>query len=87
MLNRERLGELLRYEPDTGQFYWLAAAGRVSTGHEAGCLDDTVLIRIDKRLYRGHYLAVLYMTGEWPSSRPVHINGDKSDNRWENLRV
>lgn len=36
--------------------------------------------------YFAHDLAYLYMTGEWPKSPIVHLNGDKSDNRWVNLK-
>jgi len=42
---------------------------------------------LDKRFYRGHQVAFIYMTGELPANDIDHINGDKSDNRWANLRA
>lgn len=42
--------------------------------------------RFDRRLYTASRLAWLYMTGEWPENEIDHINLDRSDDRWLNLR-
>jgi len=34
-----------------------------------------------------HRAAVAWMTGSWPSDEVDHLNLDRSDNRWSNLRV
>ena len=79
--------DLLRYDPHTGIFTW--AKRRIGTrfGVEAGCFKDGYrVIRINGKLVRAHRLAFLYMTGSWPKHHIDHINGDRSDNRWINLR-
>jgi HNH endonuclease len=44
-------------------------------------------VEIDGELYRADRVAWLYVTGEWPEGEVEHINGDRGDNRWENLRL
>lgn len=80
---------LLRYEPDTGTFFWRIDTNKISAGNIAGCRQSRGYwqIRINRRLYMAHRLAWLYVTGEWPKANIDHINGDRSDNRFVNLRI
>ena len=88
-LTAERLRELLAYDPETGIFTWKTTMGsRAVAGQQTDSLDDHgyVRIRVDKRLYRAHRLAVLYMSGSFPPADVDHINLNRADNRWKNLR-
>ena len=80
-LSRERLKELFLYEPLTGEFI------RRSTGAVAGSLKTSGYrhLGIDYKEYKEHRLAFLYMQG-WIPGIVDHINRNKSDNRWVNLR-
>ena len=93
MLTAERLREVLRYDPDSGLFYWRDQAGRKSS-KPAGCLRQQKStwivyrrIRIDRRLHYAHRLAWMYEHGEWPSGSLDHIDRDGTNNRLENLRI
>ena len=44
-------------------------------------------IEIDGELYRADMVAWALQTGEWPEGEIEHINGDRGDNRWVNLRI
>lgn len=54
----------------------------------AGCKhhDGYIVIGLDYALWLAHRLAWLYMTGSFPSGLLDHKNGDRSDNRWSNIR-
>lgn len=89
ILTIERLRELLRYEPSTGDFVRLVStSSNARAGMVAGSAkkDGYIKIRVDGRIYAAHRLAWLYMTGEWPEHHIDHVNGDSYDNRWANLR-
>lgn len=90
VISAERLREVIKYDPDTGEFRWRIATGaRCKAGTVAGCVDKKYgyrLISIDGIMYRGCRLAWLYMKGVWPEKQIDHINRVRSDDRWENLR-
>lgn len=89
ILTQERLKEILNYNPDTGIFTWLVSTGRrVKVGEIAGSFNANGYwkIQICGKKYGAHRLAWLYMTGLFPNDKADHINGDKSDNRFLNIR-
>lgn len=45
-----------------------------------------LVVQIFGKLYRAHRLAWLLVTGAWPDNFVDHKNGNRDDNRWENLR-
>lgn len=85
-----RLRELLNYDPDAGRFTW--KIGRQGTGASIGKIaggkgkNGYVYIGVDQRRMLAHRLAFLFMTGEIPELVD-HIDGDKTNNRWANLRA
>lgn len=84
----EHLRENYRYDPETGEF-WRRA------GHQCGGGYQTVAGRIGagadgiRWAMKGHRLAHFLMTGTPLGEDEYidHINGERGDNRWANLRV
>ncbi|KRG39126.1 hypothetical protein ARC78_15015 [Stenotrophomonas pictorum JCM 9942] len=76
------------YNPETGDFTWLVTRGRANKGSVAGKVDSHGYrsIGLDGKHYRAHRVAWLLQTGAWPEMQIDHRNGDRLDNRWENLR-
>ena len=88
-LTAERLRAVLQYNQDTGVFTRLqATANAVKVGEIVGNDGGRGYLRarIDGRSYRLHRLAWLYMTGSWPANQIDHIDGQRSNNAWANLR-
>jgi len=83
------LTSILTYSPETGEFQWAAPRPKVKVGQKAGYLKKNkgyIYIEIDGKSYSAHRLAWFYVTGNMPIDQIDHINRNKSDNRFENLR-
>lgn len=91
-ITAENIKDLLHYEPESGAFTWkvnVGRFGRIPAGSLAGSVNKChgyTAISYGGHLYPAHRVAWLYMTGEWPKDEIDHINRQRSDNRWENLR-
>ena len=88
-MNQQQLKSILRYEPDSGLFYVVkSTAPRVKVGSVAGSKNASGYIVINRsRVYMAHRLAWLYMTGEFPVGQIDHIDCDRSNTKWDNLRL
>ena len=81
----------LNYDPDTGVFTWRTAGPGHKKGRPAGfrTKDGYIAIKLKGHCYVCQRLAFVIMDGEEPPEDIVidHINGDRTDNRWANLRA
>lgn len=89
-LTAANLRDRVIYDPETGEMTWRKTKNwRVQAGKRVGYLCATQgywMTMLDDRMYSQHRLAWLYMTGNWPKGQIDHINHDRADNRWANLR-
>lgn len=87
-MTQEQLKLLLRYEPDTGLFFWKASRGAGKINGVAGTIDSDKyrVIGVNGKYHKAHRLAWLYVYGIFPNDKIDHINGVRDDNRILNLR-
>lgn len=88
-LSADYARQILSYDQSAGRFTWLVQkARRTPVGSVAGAVDGLgyIGIQIDGQRYQAHRLAWLYVHGRWPEGILDHVNGDRADNRIDNLR-
>lgn len=88
MITQERLKAVLNYDSSAGTFTWRnPLVRRVKVGQIAGSLmsNGYINIGVDATRYLAHRLAWLYVHGAFVKEID-HANGDRTDNRIENLR-
>jgi hypothetical protein len=87
-LTAERVRQVVSYDKETGLFTRLESNNQNKPGGIAGTTNKNgyVLICIDGKKVMAHRLAWLCVTGIWPKDRIDHVDLNRSNNRWENLR-
>ena len=88
-LTQARLKEILEYNPESGLFKWKTALKNHKRGWFKGSLGGTgdLYIGVAMMKYKAHRLAYLYMKGSFPLEVIDHIDGDRANNKWGNLRA
>lgn len=87
----ERLRDVLNY--DAGRVFWKKRPSlksvRAVVGCEAGCIhcNGYRYVQLDGCLIPTHYIVWMLHNGEYPAGLLDHANGDRCDNRIENLRI
>lgn len=87
------IDRLLSYDAKTGDLIWKPRGiakidGRLA-GKKAGRISPTgyLFVGVNYRTFLAHRVAWRLARGVWPDGEIDHVNGNRADNRLENLRV
>lgn len=85
----EQVHALLSCDAGTGIVTRRVGRGGRPAGEIVGCVrpDGYLTVMVCKRLILVHRIVWCLARGEWPNGVIDHVNGNRADNRIENLRV
>jgi hypothetical protein len=91
-MTQEELKAMIHYNPESGVFTWIKrpwARSMVYPGDIAGnpLKNKYLQFSLNNKTYLAHRAAFLYMTGEWPDGLVDHIDRNRANNSWSNLRL
>ena len=89
-LSQEELQSILEYDPMTGILRWKENRSNIVKGSVAGCVSKAgyKVVNIKSKTYFVHRIIWIILFGNIPTDFFIdHINGKKTDNRLENLRL
>lgn len=101
LVSSEYAHECFKYDPITGVLTWRerpmchfrtargsAIANSQCAGKRAGTISKGYrIVRLKDKLFRAHRVIFLMQTGEWPDEDIDHIDRDRDNNAWDNLRA
>jgi hypothetical protein len=95
MMSLDVMRTLVRYDPETGRLYRLGFPKKPTAPRALGLIPVRLnhsgypWLSVGGERWLAHRLAWFLMTGERrdPASPLDHINGDRADTRWANLRA
>ena len=87
-LTYKRMREVVRYDRQSGLFYWKVSVGKAKRNEVAGHTDSSgyTKISVDGVKYFAHRLAWFYCFKVWPQKNIDHVDRCRSNNRIKNLR-
>lgn len=88
-VTKEEILQLLKYDKDTGYFYWRLPRGSMAKAGDLAGTDTgngIIKINVNGRRYHRSHLVWFIETGKWPMDQILHNNRDRSNDWISNLR-
>lgn len=86
-INQALLLHLFSYDPDSGTLSRKRSGTRAKAGPVTRKNDEGyIILSVEGATCLAHRVIWFMVKGTWPESTIDHDNGDKADNRWDNLK-